>query len=601
MNADKDVFSVIWSRTILIFMLLVISGHVQALIPIENLILGDLARYYSQEEQDPLNSVFKALEKSRQSSSQEKLFEAKERLAFYRSLIQEGGNLVNSCSRSGEIEYATSYDKSQALRSIFAHLQYRGLDYTIRALAEYAHFFNFSKNEYQNLIQTMVGSSCSQNISVISLSQLKKNMMARFEDNSYQLPNVENNPLFPSSLAQIINRDDAKKREMHHTLRLFRAFCSWGGLSDRPRLLTPLLKHPAVMSYLSLDMQGQAFSWDPTLNEVSKVKRSDKSAVACENLICRRVERSEFERRMPRMVGSPSLSNDLKRLYCEDFKDAKMDFEVEESQKISEVMKQTLQNNEGSMLATHFLALVTGFPDFLLQSQKWIQAKDVAEASVKRTWDEWASQQVANFSRDLYYEEPLTLELVDRELYFDPRAQNFEVQIDVNLGEFDRVNQKIGKLSAKFQIEISKPFLKWARSQWSLNTGDIKKRRESVRQKLEKTIQDDVDRAREQFVIAPWSKNLERLIASELLSQLELSLGRGFSSSDREMLQIPIQLNFGAFALKYQHYRAQVEDNKRKASERQGNRELRQKQEQLVQQIDPEQTNAKNELKSPRP
>jgi hypothetical protein len=561
-----------------------------ALIPIENFVLGDLSDYYSKEKQDPLNSVFTALEKTRQSSGRKELLQSKEKLSYYRGLIEEGGNLINYCPRAGKVEYATRYDRDQAVRSIFAHLQYRGLDYTIRALGKYAQYLNFTKQEYRNLVNNMVGSSCSQNISIISLSQLKKNMMARFDDNSYALPSIKGSPLFPQKLTQTVAMDVTKKREMQQTLKLFRAFCSWGGLSDRPRLLTPILKHPVAMAYLSLDMAGKAFSWNEDSNVVTKVSREDQSAVGCQNLICRRVERAEFNRRMPRMVGSLNLANDLKRLYCEDFKVSQMTIHDDESKQVAEVMSEISSHNEGPLLATHFLSLVTGVPDFLIRTKKWDQVKEIAEASVIRTWDEWAMQETENFSRDLYYEEPLTLELVDRDLYFVPGQKELEVQIDVNLGEFDRVNQKIGKLSVQFQVEVSKPFLNWAQEQWSISSGDILKRRENVQKRFEKFIKDDVASAREDFIIPPWSGNLERLIAAELLSQLENSPVNLFSSLEREVIALPVKLHFAPFALKYQHYRAQVERNKRLAKEREYNRELRQEQQQLSEQLESEES-----------
>jgi hypothetical protein len=290
------------------------------------------------------------------------------------------------------------------------------------------------------------------------------------------------------------------------------------------------------------------------------------------------------------MVGSLNLANDLKRLYCEDFKVSQMTIHDDESKQVAEVMSEISSHNEGPLLATHFLSLVTGVPDFLIRTKKWDQVKEIAEASVIRTWDEWAMQETENFSRDLYYEEPLTLELVDRDLYFVPGQKELEVQIDVNLGEFDRVNQKIGKLSVQFQVEVSKPFLNWAQEQWSISSGDILKRRENVQKRFEKFIKDDVASAREDFIIPPWSGNLERLIAAELLSQLENSPVNLFSSLEREVIALPVKLHFAPFALKYQHYRAQVERNKRLAKEREYNRELRQEQQQLSEQLESEES-----------
>ena len=60
--------------------------------------------------------------------------------------------------------------------------------------------------------------------------------------------------------------------------------------------------------------------------------------------------------------------------------------------------------------------------------------------------------------------------------------------------------------------------------------------------------------------MAPWKKNLEVLIASELLKQLETYRGDYFESYDHKKEVIPIDFYYGPFALKYLNYKNKISD-----------------------------------------
>lgn len=561
---------------VVVFSAFFLSTSSKALVPMESLVLGDLSEYYSQEKQDPLDSVFQTLEQRRDDLKGKSLEMAQEKLAYYRGFAQEGHNLKNFCSRDDFVPsvYATTYDKDQAIRSVISNLQFLGLDYTVRALAQYAKHFNFSTDQYQNLVDNMIGNYCSENISVISLAQLKKNMMARFSgDNSFILPTLEGNPLFTSKLESAVPIDDAREREMEQTLRLFKSFCSWGGLTDNLRLLPPLLKHPVVMSILIKEMSGMEIKWDRVSNTLRKEVQPDAMGVACQNLICRRVKRTEFNERMPRIVGSVSLEDDLRRLYCTEFQTANFKTEFQEP-KIKEIME-GMEEQDGALLSSQLIALVTTVPDFMVRSEKFDEALAFTRFSIDQTWDKWASSEATNFSRDLYYEESLSLELVKRDLYFKKNDKKIRVLFDVNLGEFDRVNQMIGKVSTTFHLKVSKSFLRWAREQWFINTKERPEVQNEIQVRLAKMIADDIAAAREKYMTPPWSGKLEDLVAFEILEQLSLFPDNHFASTDKGFMEIPIQLNFGPFALRHMRYRHQIEQNKIRGRERMLNRELR--------------------------
>ena len=73
-------------------------------------------------------------------------------------------------------------------------------------------------------------------------------------------------------------------------------------------------------------------------------------------------------------------------------------------------------------------------------------SQEILRTSFDQTWDDWAKGQIKTQSRDLYYEELLAVELVEREMYFNPFKPDFKVVFDVNLGELDRANRIVGKI-----------------------------------------------------------------------------------------------------------------------------------------------------------
>ena len=70
------------------------------------------------------------------------------------------------------------------------------------------------------------------------------------------------------------------------------------------------------------------------------------------------------------------------------------------------------------------------------------------------------------YNEDIYYEEQHSIEVVDRDLYFRKSIQKFKVVFDINLGEFDRHNQYIGKLKTNFKLKLPFTFSDWVRDTW---------------------------------------------------------------------------------------------------------------------------------------
>lgn len=547
------------TREWIIFLILLLSSSSHALVPLESILLGDFSKRYAKESEDPFDYLY------RKKGELEGTKANKRQLTIYRGFYEEGKNLQNSCKNSDKISYATTWQKDQVRRSLLATLQYIGLDISIRAIPQYAKYFEFSRDEYINLVDNLVGNYCSKNISIISLKQLKKNFLIRYDgENTFRLPSVEGNNLFPEKLSSIANKDDSKEREFLKTIRLFQSFCSWGGDIENLRLLVPFVKHPVIYKLLMRQISGKNLDWKENSRSAISVRKQKTIKVLCDGLICRKTNSIKFYKHFPTSVGHKSFEDDLTRLYCQEVRD--VDYKIKgQAPKIKKIIN-AMTFDEENLLVSQLIALQTGIPDLFIRANNYKSASNFLRFNIDKTWNDWSDNQIEKFKGEVYYEEPLTMELVDRGLYFKSYIPKFQVVFDVNLGELDRANQSVGKISTKFSIPFSNKFLKWARREWITLDPRNKKRKNELFSKMDIRIKPIVGKIQKKFPVAPWSGNLHFIIRNELLDQLSLYQGRYFREKTKGMVNIPIKINFGSYALKYLRYEYKVKKNIEKSN-----------------------------------
>jgi hypothetical protein len=520
----------------------------QALIPLESLVLGDLSRKYRKDLTQALKYIF-------QSRGNLKV-EHKRSLSFYRGFIEEGENLASFCRTDHRINYVDVWKKNEVKRAVISTLQYIGLDLLARALPKYAKFFEFSEQEFKNLVNRLTGNYCSKNISIISIKQLAKNILFNFTFNTpFILPDIQGNNLFSPKLMELNTVDQVKENEFIQSIKLFKVFCSWGNDVDNLRLLVPLLNNPIIMAFLIRQMTNRRFNWDLVNNEISLRRELQTIQVLCRGAICRKVNHEKFNDLIPRSLGSRNLTMDFKRLYCEQFKNAPYRIKNQEP-KILKMIKASKPADE-SLLVGQFLSLLTGIPDLFVRANKFSDASEFLKFSFQDSWENWARHFLKKMGEDLYFEEPLTLEVVSRKHYFHEFSPRFAVEFDINKGEIDRSVEMVGKLNLSFSLELSKSYLSWAREQWpSVLRESTRKQRKRILKNFVKRIEDQVLSNRKKFILPPWTGKLEELIAKELLTQLALYEGNYFENLKREKVKIPIGLNYAPFALKYIHLKS---------------------------------------------
>lgn len=518
------------------------SGY--ALVPIESLILGDISSQYQEKQSDPLVYLFRP-----DANLGNESLNYRSQLGNYLGFAQEGKNLDNLCRTRPQIQYQTSWNKEQVKRSAIATLQYVGLDVTVRAIGKYAKFLEFTNEQYENMTDQLVTNYCSPNLTVISLRELRQNMKMKFQSSDFEIPSIKDNPLFPQKLGTITKIDDAIEQELLQTVKLFRAFCSWGGDPHDLRLLVPLVRHPVLMSFIARQMGGKKFIWKDADRSIRLVNDPFTPKILCENMICRKRKSEYFSRNIPLSLGSEGIERDVAHLYCTEFRDA--DYSKIQNPLIQKwINKQTF--DEQNLMVAQFIALLTGIPDFFVRARNFNDAQDFLRFSMDKSFTDWAEEKTGNFSKDLYYEEGLTVEKVERMLFFKNNKPNFKVILDVNMGEVDRANQILGKISLSFNLVLAKNLLASVRERWAnIDPRKEKEQKEVIINFMRRHISDAMENERKKFVIPPWKGDLEELILREILEQLVSYQGDYFSERDKSLVTIPVVFNYAPFALRY--------------------------------------------------
>ena len=538
-----------------IILVILLPLNLYALAPVESLILGSFAENYKESETDPLYYVFMHAN----NLNAEDLKSLHNELALYRGFYEEGKNLDKACEVPSSMEYLSSVERQQMLRSMMATLQYIALDLSSRAISNYAKYFEFTRDEYTNLVEGMVGNYCSVNLSVISKKELKNNLYIKFDkDNSYVLPSVAKNPLFPKVLQTLLPEKLARENEFKYTVKLFQYACSWGGDPRNAGLLLPFLKDTNIMALVIRQMAGKSIVWDYYKNKNYLKEDHQTQQIWCDTLICRKTTKEYFESHVYHALGGSDVYNDLKRLYCQDVKLLNY-LPKENDPRLAKIMN-SISFDEENFLNSQLTSLITGVPDFLLNADSFSKGEAIMRASIDQTMYDWAEKSVANFSSELFYEEPLTLELVDRVQYFTRHDARFKLVFDVNLGEFDRINQDVGKIKISFELHVLRSFLRYYRRAFMDLDPRLTNEKELLLKQFKLQITKDVQNAKEKLIIPPWKGDLEAIIANELGEQLALKTNKAMrlDTEEKGFLVIPVEINYSPFALKYINYQFNV-------------------------------------------
>jgi hypothetical protein len=546
----------------LVFIFLMTTHSVYALVSMENLLLGDFSQQYKKQITDPLYYVFRDINREKSRGKYEGIEQQKFlKFVLYRGMIDEGHNLNNQCKRRDDLTYPTPNELQTAKRIYLASLQYLMLDLSTDYMASYAQYFDFTEDQYIHLVDNLMGNYCSKNLTTISLKQLRQNILNRFQKKGrFELPSIEDDPFFPQKLQRVNNLPEARKQEFAWTLEIFKSACSWANEVDNARLLVPLAKNPVIASGLIRELVGKGLAWDKKKEEVIKVDVDQSLKITCKNMICRKTEEIDFNKDVPRAVGSKDISSDFERLYCHYFRD--LDYVIKNQEpKIEKQIKQ-MTFDEQNLMTGQMVAMMSGYPDFFVQAKKYSDLMSFMRAPMDKSWDQWATEQNSKYKTVMTYEESMRINLVNSDLYFQKILPEFSVELDINQGEFDRAVNILGKLKIKLELDISKKFLTWVRNHWKkIDVKKEPKKVERIKIPFRLRLADTFDELNQKFPIVPWKEKVTELVIDELIRQVAIYEGNYFNKNNEGIVSIPIHINFSPFALRHMRYRYLIRKN----------------------------------------
>jgi hypothetical protein len=529
-----------------IFLLLIFTNIALGLAPLEGIVYGDIS---DVRQYDPLRGLFNSsivYENKNFSDAQV------EKIEKYKALHDQALNLKFSCDQERFYTYESVWKEALAKRSVVSTLQYIGLDITTKAIVKYAKNFNVGESEFINLVRNLIENNCSKNISVFSKKLLRDNLYRLYDSDKidFTFPSLTDSPYFTQNVIDITNSRNNKRKEFNYALKNFRAFCSWGGDTENYRLLAPYLNNPILMSYVFNHLLRREIEWDTKETKVY-LNESDKTAqVACEDLICRRRNFAGFNKLFPRMVGSSSLEDDLKILYCQHFQDVTYN-----SFGLNGKLKKWVNEKEiaeSIIEPMNVVSFITGVPDLFVGAYKYNEIQKAFNSTIEYRWNEWAKNKSSQLITELLYEESLFVDLVTKDNYANAKLGNFKLTFDYTVGEIDRTIEDTDKISSYFNLVFPKSYLKWIRDSYVLanNISDVQAM-ERVQANFETYIDVQLKEKRKYFTTKLWSSDFKKILAKNLIDQLTNYQGTYFSDFDKEKVKIPIEFRFGMFALRY--------------------------------------------------
>jgi len=525
-----------------------------ALTPVEGILFGEADR---EIQTDPLYLIFN------DSNDQSDIKETIKHKIFHSSLLH-GSYLTQSCSQFAPSTYETVDKERQAKRMVVSTLQYIALDSILKSIGAYAKKLNIDAESYKNLSANLVTNFCTKNLTLISREQIKS-LLAFYYENPFMdmIPTVNNSPYITEKFKIISESQETRGKEFELLIRNFRNFCSWGGDVEDFRMLAPYLNNKFIMSHVITNLTGNRFTYNTNDKSVSLRQHTGAVQVSCDNLICRRSSHSTFLEKFPLSVGSTGLYQDLVKLYChtfktQDYRPAKTIAQVKEWQK-----KQELEDPYYDV--SFLFSLLTRVPDPTFGMENYQEIPFLAKSSIDEKWNLWAQKSLGRFSSDLLFEESLKVKSVPRRNPSLIRENLFAFEFNITLGEMDNIVDETDKLSAKFNLELSKNFLRNAIVKWNVLSKNLDEEGKKLhKEDLRKYIDELLKPKKKLFRQTMWTEDFSGLIVDELLSQLNLYQGRLFESYKDEMLQVPVKFNYGVFALGYLRYRADVQSGRLK-------------------------------------
>lgn len=532
--------NIVW---IVLFSSLFTYGYV----PIEDVIIGSVVE---ENKLDPLEFIFYDF------YHYENIDEIR-KIKLYQHKINDAENLKRSCSYLGSSFYGADWQEKQAKRSVVATLQWLGLDLSVKAIGALSQKLNLQENDFSKMSTNLVQNYCSKNISVISLKSLEKKLKDSFENpDPFIIPSVNESPFASQYFKDSTSGENFHSKQLDYAIKVFRSFCSWSSDVDDYRLIAPYLKHPIIMSYLYKNLLGFSEDFNVQKKKVVDQKSSHSLQVICEELICRKTTKPKFDDKFPISIGSTGLFTDLSKLYCQHFRF--QEYQKKSEKLVNQWLKE-MEIEEPIFETNFFISLITGVPEPLIGMEKYTEIPFLLKSSIDERWDQWSKKVLSLFSKDLFFEESLRIKLDSAVPDLRFGVKSFSLKLHLTLGDLDAVLKENDKFKVRLLLNIPKNYLIQTRVKWR---GLIDKIDLDGQKKLKKDFADflaiQLKQKDKYFLQKIFTPELSALLVDDLLLQSLTLRGNLLDDYSNEVLQIPLDIYYGPFALSYLKYKTEL-------------------------------------------
>ncbi|WP_412473328.1 hypothetical protein [Halobacteriovorax sp. YZS-1-1] len=463
----------------------------------------------------------------------------------YRKFYLEDEKLEYFCrENSSKLRFKNIFERDEFYRSIVATLQYKMINYSMQAIAHYAKKLQFESDQYDNLINGLIG-SCSKNLTLFSHRLLKHLFTKYYSDSSIdklRLPYSQRENLFASNVNEIQSENEVVVNELYYTTGVFSYACSWGGQEKYLRNLAPFLSSSLVMSYIVREISALD-------SHVYKDQLNDGKVANCRNQICRPYKKAKVQKEIVRPIGSSNLNFDLKVAYCDNFKFASKKFSPSANDSLKNQLKK-FEKDENIVIA-QFVSLLTRVPEFNVWTQDSKTIKRYVSVSNDSLWDYWAKDLLEKNSNKLPYEEALSMKLDVKTSNDSILRHGYpEVNFVVLNGEFDKATNIDNMVSLKFEIEIPHNDFMWLyRNIRSAKTFDDKEKSKELKERLSLYVANDYNKIKETLNQFSVDADLTTVITDELIRQFNYIEFLRPKSSHGTREKIDVRVNIAPFAL----------------------------------------------------
>ncbi len=477
-------------------------------------------------------------------------------LRIYRSFYLEGDRLERECREDINIYYKDNWEKDQVLNSIFATLQYRMIESSIKDIAYYSKKLSINSNDFGQIVNNVISKGCSKNISIMSHRRMSYLFYKYFDSENYDSQNkvspldaMLENPIISRDLVNKFSRELVHSQYLKYASNVFKMACTWGQRYEYPRLMEYFMQNKPIAAYVLRQLTNQVIN--PNSKSDSLVTKVDlqTTKVFCDGIICRKRSARDANILFPRSMGSRSLESDFRTLYCNEINNRKLADEPRLKQSVQNFVK-SFDDQEINKTIGYFISQITGVPEFNLWTSNKSELSTIINSPLENFWDNWAIRNGKQMTKRALFEEPLVIRPIKDFLYDIRIDKPPKLNFSISAGEFDSIFEKNSKLKIFYTLKIPYKDFTYIYDAFNNAWPNDKKKIADIKKLVSAYVDSSLKNRKNILSRLIIKAKYKEIIVQELLSQILDSVELRYYEG-KDWLEIPVNFYVGNMALVY--------------------------------------------------